>query len=154
MFRAPPRPSSGAYNSINSLWFHRWSVGGSSVVGHGLVKQFHLVGWFIWIVWWCTGLPMSNLTFSICDQPCTKFDVCKPACDNMLPGQCYSTVTWLWSSHGMEFGRWTLKEIGETCFAVTLSTTNLICIHLGWHLRNEALTYDHLDYGVVTWVMS
>jgi len=36
MFRAPPRPSSGAYNCINSLWFYRWSVGGSSVVGRGL----------------------------------------------------------------------------------------------------------------------
>jgi len=34
MFRASPRPSSGAYNCINSLWFYRWSVGGSSVVGH------------------------------------------------------------------------------------------------------------------------
>jgi len=36
MFRAPPRPSSGAYNCINRLWFHRWSVDGSSVVGGGL----------------------------------------------------------------------------------------------------------------------
>jgi len=26
MFRAPPRPSSGTYNCINSLWFYRWSV--------------------------------------------------------------------------------------------------------------------------------
>ena len=26
MFRAPPRPSSGAYNCINSLWSYRWSV--------------------------------------------------------------------------------------------------------------------------------
>jgi fumarate reductase subunit D len=26
MFRASPRPSSGAHNSINSLWFYRWSV--------------------------------------------------------------------------------------------------------------------------------
>jgi hypothetical protein len=26
MFRAPPRPSSGAYNCISSLWFYRWSV--------------------------------------------------------------------------------------------------------------------------------
>jgi len=26
MFWAPPRPSSGAYNCINSLWFYRWSV--------------------------------------------------------------------------------------------------------------------------------
>jgi hypothetical protein len=26
MFRAPPRPSSGAYNCINSLWFYRWRV--------------------------------------------------------------------------------------------------------------------------------
>ena len=26
MFRAPPRPSSGDYNCINSLWFYRWSV--------------------------------------------------------------------------------------------------------------------------------
>jgi len=36
MFRAPPRPSSGVYNCINSLWFYRWSVGGSSAVGCGL----------------------------------------------------------------------------------------------------------------------
>jgi hypothetical protein len=26
MFRAPPPPSSGAYNCINSLWFLPWSV--------------------------------------------------------------------------------------------------------------------------------
>jgi hypothetical protein len=26
MFRAPPRPSSGVYNCINSLWFYRRSV--------------------------------------------------------------------------------------------------------------------------------
>jgi hypothetical protein len=26
MFRAPPCPSSGAYNCINSLWFYRWNV--------------------------------------------------------------------------------------------------------------------------------
>ena len=26
MFRAPPRPSSGAYNYSSSLWFYRWSV--------------------------------------------------------------------------------------------------------------------------------
>jgi len=26
MFRALPRPSSGAYNWISSLWFYRWSV--------------------------------------------------------------------------------------------------------------------------------
>jgi len=39
MFWAPPRPSSGAYNCINSRWFYRWSVGGSSVVGRGLASQ-------------------------------------------------------------------------------------------------------------------
>jgi len=26
MFRALPRPSSGAYNYISSLWFYRWSM--------------------------------------------------------------------------------------------------------------------------------
>jgi len=26
MFRAPPRPSSGAYNCISSLWLYRWRV--------------------------------------------------------------------------------------------------------------------------------
>jgi hypothetical protein len=26
MFRAPPRPLSGAYNCIYRLWFYRWSV--------------------------------------------------------------------------------------------------------------------------------
>jgi hypothetical protein len=36
MFWALPRPSSEAYNCISSLWFCRWSVGGSSVVGCGL----------------------------------------------------------------------------------------------------------------------
>jgi hypothetical protein len=41
MFRASPRPSSGAYNCINSLWFHRWSVGGSSVVGGDLTTTNH-----------------------------------------------------------------------------------------------------------------
>jgi hypothetical protein len=35
-FQASPRPSSGAYNCINSLWFYRWSVGVSSFVGRGL----------------------------------------------------------------------------------------------------------------------
>jgi hypothetical protein len=39
MFRAPPRPSAGAYNCINRLWFYRWSVGGSSAVGRGLARS-------------------------------------------------------------------------------------------------------------------
>ena len=26
MFRASPRPSSGAYNCTSSLWFYRWNV--------------------------------------------------------------------------------------------------------------------------------
>ena len=42
MFRAPLRPSSGAYNCTRSLWFYRWSV----VVGALLVvvcqKRYHL----------------------------------------------------------------------------------------------------------------
>ena len=39
MFRALPRPSLGAYNCINSLWFYRWIVGGSSAVGRGLAGR-------------------------------------------------------------------------------------------------------------------
>jgi len=39
MFRAPPRPSSGAYNCINSLWFYRWNVDDSSIIGHVLAGQ-------------------------------------------------------------------------------------------------------------------
>jgi len=35
MFRALPRPSSGAYKFISSLWFYRWSV----VVAALLVQQ-------------------------------------------------------------------------------------------------------------------
>jgi len=31
MFRAPPRPSSGAYNCTRSLWFYHWGI-----VGRGL----------------------------------------------------------------------------------------------------------------------
>jgi len=38
MFRAPLRPSSGAYNFNSSLWFYRWSV----VVGVSLVVVWHL----------------------------------------------------------------------------------------------------------------
>jgi len=40
MFRAFPRPSSGAYNCINSLWFLPLvRGGGSSVVGRGLADH-------------------------------------------------------------------------------------------------------------------
>jgi hypothetical protein len=39
VFRAPPRPSLGVYNCFNSIWFYRWSVGGSSVVRRGLTGQ-------------------------------------------------------------------------------------------------------------------
>jgi len=38
MFRALPRPSSGAYKCINSLCFYRWSVGGNSAVGRVLAR--------------------------------------------------------------------------------------------------------------------
>jgi len=43
MFRAPPRPSSGAYNCVSSLWFYRWSVAVAAllVVG-GQVKRDNL----------------------------------------------------------------------------------------------------------------
>jgi len=34
MILAPPRPSSGAYNCINSLWFYRWSVVVSALLVH------------------------------------------------------------------------------------------------------------------------
>jgi len=106
MFRAPLRPSSGAYNCTRSLWFYRWSVavgallvvvsqtttnkaptvkpellvqfyapddgrrGARNMLSHTktssnkLVKLLHLVGWFIWIVWWCTYLQTSNLPFT------------------------------------------------------------------------------------------
>jgi hypothetical protein len=37
-FRAPPRPSSGAYNCIKSLWFYRWSVV-VAAVSRGLAGQ-------------------------------------------------------------------------------------------------------------------
>jgi len=56
MFRAPFRPSSGAYNCTRSLWFYRWSV----AVGALLVVVWQLDR-FIWIVWWCTDLRTSNL---------------------------------------------------------------------------------------------
>jgi hypothetical protein len=39
MFWAPPRPSSGAYNCINSLWFYRWSVA---------VAALLVVVWQVW----------------------------------------------------------------------------------------------------------
>jgi len=75
MFRAPPRPSSRAYNCINSLrsnaptvkpeavnavvssWWWVWRrpkhVERHKTSSNKLVKLLHLVGWFIWIVWWC-----------------------------------------------------------------------------------------------------
>ena len=47
MFRAPPHPSSGAYNCISSFWFYRWSV----VVAAMLV-----------VVWSITGQTTTNNT--------------------------------------------------------------------------------------------
>jgi len=34
LFRAPLRPSSGAYNYTRSLWFYRWSVAGRGLPDH------------------------------------------------------------------------------------------------------------------------
>jgi hypothetical protein len=34
MFRAPLRPSSGAYNCTRSLWFYRWIVVGRGLAGY------------------------------------------------------------------------------------------------------------------------
>jgi len=39
MFRAPSRPSSGAYNCPRSLWFYRLERGGWSVVDRGRQDQ-------------------------------------------------------------------------------------------------------------------
>jgi hypothetical protein len=38
MFRAPSRPSSGAYNCTRSLWFYRLERGSWSAVGRGLAS--------------------------------------------------------------------------------------------------------------------
>jgi len=45
MFRAPPRPSSGAYYCTRSLWFYRWSVavGALSVVVWQVMGERRLV---------------------------------------------------------------------------------------------------------------
>jgi len=43
MFRAPPRPSSGAYKCINSLWFYSWSV---------MVAALLVVVWPVMSSWW------------------------------------------------------------------------------------------------------
>jgi hypothetical protein len=42
MFRASPRPSSGAYNCTRSLWFYRLERSGWNVVGPGLCDYFAL----------------------------------------------------------------------------------------------------------------
>jgi len=39
MFRAPPRPSSGDNNCINSLWFYLEARGGGSIVSRGLAGR-------------------------------------------------------------------------------------------------------------------
>jgi hypothetical protein len=41
IFWAPPRPSSGAYNCINNLWFLPLERGGSSAVVRGLAGYYH-----------------------------------------------------------------------------------------------------------------
>jgi hypothetical protein len=54
MFRASPRPSSGAYNCTRSLWFYRWSEAAGALLvvvwqvthkrqSNKLVKLLHLV---------------------------------------------------------------------------------------------------------------
>jgi hypothetical protein len=62
-FPAPLRPSSGAYNCTTSLWLYLWSVAvGELLVVVWQVMYVCYVGWFIWIVWWCTDLRTSNCT--------------------------------------------------------------------------------------------
>jgi hypothetical protein len=53
-------------NCSSSLWFLPLERGDSSAVGRGragqvkLEKLLHLLGWFIWNVWWCKGLQILN----------------------------------------------------------------------------------------------
>jgi hypothetical protein len=68
MFRASPRPSSGAYNCTRSFWFYRWS-GETPETCWATHKRQIINLWnccillviIIWIVWWCTDLRTSNL---------------------------------------------------------------------------------------------
>jgi hypothetical protein len=57
MFRAPPRPLSGAYNCISSLWFYRWSV----VVAALLVVIWSVLAALLVVVWpVITGQTTNN----------------------------------------------------------------------------------------------
>jgi len=41
MFRALPRPSSGAYNCISTLWFYHWSVEVAALPDHNQQRCYH-----------------------------------------------------------------------------------------------------------------
>jgi len=47
MFRAIPRPLSGAYNCISSLWFYRWSMAVKSEAANAVVSSW----------WWTRKRP-------------------------------------------------------------------------------------------------
>jgi len=57
MFRVLPRPSSGAYNCISSLWFYRWSM----VVAALLVVVWQVIFLYEYISPAC--LAFINLMF-------------------------------------------------------------------------------------------
>jgi len=44
MFRALPRPSSGAYNCISSLWFYRWSIVVAALAANAVLSSW----WWAW----------------------------------------------------------------------------------------------------------
>jgi hypothetical protein len=50
MFRALPRPSSGAYNCISSLWFYRWIV---------------VVAELLFVVWQTTNNNAATATLNL-----------------------------------------------------------------------------------------
>ena len=99
MFRVSPRPSSGAYNCITStvnpeavnavvsswwwLWKHLKHVELNKMSSDKLVKVLHLVGWFIWIVWWYTDLPIA---WWCTDLPIVWW------CTDLPMSNCYSAI--------------------------------------------------------------
>jgi hypothetical protein len=65
-----------------------------------LVKLLHLVGWFIWIVWWCTDLPTSNHEVTYLIVPA------------VLSFEFISKVLWKHARYQDIFSKWILTPNG------------------------------------------
>jgi hypothetical protein len=127
IFRAPPQPSSGAYNCISSLWFYRWSV----VVAALLVMVWPVIRWagrvqVIALGWWTARrITASNLGFPDSNRRCCYAGLVQNVIPAFYPFSLYGYCMVIGSRAVRWVGVTPRNRLGDEWYLYTVSFWSL-----------------------------